>query len=222
MSVNKKKRNQISSTTYFFLLLHSMLVFFSLKSECDSKSLLNILADLNCAVVWIILIKPLVSNSLCQIFENHSKSFNYNWYYNHFHVPQLFQFSGKWQLFIDLFLFSLFSAGMAKSTWHVLWFLLINTGFLNIHGTHVTANIGCLNIHGTHVTANIGCLNIYGTHVTANNSITNNVVFFFVSDLKILYNNNSQSSITMPWANEVKIFCVITYLEMKSFKTVSK
>ena len=35
-----------------------------------------------------------------------------------------------------------------------------------------------------------GCLNIYGTHVTANNSTNNNVVFFFVSDLKIVYYNN--------------------------------
>ena len=36
----------------------------------------------------------------------------------------------------------------------------------------------------------IGCLNIHGTHVTANNSINDNVVFFFVSDLKIVYYNN--------------------------------
>ena len=36
---------------------------------------------------------------------------------------------------------------------------------------------------------NIGCLNIHGTHVTANNS-TNDNVFFFVSDLKIVYYNN--------------------------------
>ena len=35
----------------------------------------------------------------------------------------------------------------------------------------------------------IGCLNIYGIHVTANR-LTNNVVFFFVSDLKIVYYNN--------------------------------
>ena len=37
---------------------------------------------------------------------------------------------------------------------------------------------------------NIGCLNIHGIRVTANNSTTNNVVFFFVSDLKkVSYNN---------------------------------
>ena len=34
------------------------------------------------------------------------------------------------------------------------------------------------------------CLNIHGTYVTANNSTNNNVVFFFVSDLKIVYYNN--------------------------------
>ena len=52
-----------------------------------------------------------------------------------------------------------------------------NTGCLNIHGY-----MGCLNIHGY-----IGCLNIHGTHVTVNNYTNNNVVFFFVSDLKIVY-----------------------------------
>ena len=38
---------------------------------------------------------------------------------------------------------------------------------------------------------NIGCLNIHETHVTANNSTTTNVLLvFFISDLKIVYNNN--------------------------------
>ena len=35
-----------------------------------------------------------------------------------------------------------------------------------------------------------GCVTIQGTHVTANNSSNNKIVFFFVSDLKIVYNNN--------------------------------
>ena len=35
----------------------------------------------------------------------------------------------------------------------------------------------------------IGCLNIHGIHVNANKSSTNNVVFFFVSNLKIVYHN---------------------------------
>ena len=42
--------------------------------------------------------------------------------------------------------------------------------------------------------------------MTANNSTNNNVVFFFVSDLKIVYDNNYQSSITMPWTREGKYF----------------
>ena len=35
----------------------------------------------------------------------------------------------------------------------------------------------------------IGCLKIYETHATANNSANYNV-FFYISDLKIVYNNN--------------------------------
>ena len=66
----------------------------------------------------------------------------------------------------------------------------------------------------------IGCLNIHGAHVTANNSTNNNVVFFFVSDLKIVYSNNYKSSIIMPWIREEKLFCNTTDLEIKSLKTV--
>ena len=95
-------------------------------------------------------------------------------------------------------------------------------GYLNIHGSYVTANIGCLNIHWIHVTANIGCLNIDGTYVTANNSTNNNVVFFFVSDFKIVCYNNNYSLIPMPRTREAKLFCVTTYLETISFKTVPK
>ena len=36
----------------------------------------------------------------------------------------------------------------------------------------------------------IGCFNIQGTHVAADISTNNNAVFFFVSDLKIVYYNN--------------------------------
>ena len=34
------------------------------------------------------------------------------------------------------------------------------------------------------------CLDIHGTHVTVDNSTNNNVMFFFVLDLKIVYYNN--------------------------------
>ena len=38
--------------------------------------------------------------------------------------------------------------------------------------------------------SNIGCLNIHWTHVITNNSTNNNVVFLFLSDLKIVFDNN--------------------------------
>ena len=69
-------------------------------------------------------------------------------------------------------------------------YVTANIGCLNIHGNHVTANIGCLTIHGNRMAANIGCLNLNGTYVITNNSTYNNIVFFFVSDLNIVYNNN--------------------------------
>ena len=55
--------------------------------------------------------------------------------------------------------------------------------------------------------------------MTVNNS-TNNNVFFFVSNLKMVHYKNYKSSIKMPWKREEKMFCVTTYLETKSFKTV--
>ena len=59
---------------------------------------------------------------------------------------------------------------------------------------------------------NIGCLNIHVTHLTANNAATNNVVFFFVLDLK----NSIQLQLLIPYHNALdkrsRIFCVTTYL----------
>ena len=52
----------------------------------------------------------------------------------------------------------------------------------------------------------IGRVNIHSTHVTANNS-TNNNVFFFVSDLKIVFYNNIYSPITKPWTREENTLC---------------
>ena len=66
---------------------------------------------------------------------------------------------------------------------------------------------GYLNIHGY-----IGCLNIHGIHVTANNSTNNKTVFFCASDSKIVYKNNTKTSITMPCTREEKLLCVTTYL----------
>ena len=40
------------------------------------------------------------------------------------------------------------------------------------------------------ILVSIGFINIHGTHMTVNNSTSNSDMFFFVSDLKIVYNNN--------------------------------
>ena len=56
--------------------------------------------------------------------------------------------------------------------------------------------------------------------MTVNTSKNDNVVFFFVSDLKIDYDNNYQSLITKSWTKRKTISCVTTYLETKSFKIV--
>ena len=42
--------------------------------------------------------------------------------------------------------------------------------------------------------------------MTLNNSTNINVVFFFVSDLKIEYYDNNKSSIIMPWTREDRYF----------------
>ena len=63
-----------------------------------------------------------------------------------------------------------------------------------------------LSIEGERVCVCTGCLNINGTHVTANNSTTNKDMLFSVSDLKIVYYNNYQSSITRPWTRKEKYF----------------
>ena len=76
---------------------------------------LGIFANLNNAVVWMVSILPLISNSSSLFFlpfgdrYNHS---NYNWNYRHLHVPQHFFFGGgvsvKVQIFVSLFAFFYF------------------------------------------------------------------------------------------------------------------
>ena len=65
------------------------------------------------------------------------------------------------------------------------------------------SGIGFLNIHGY-----IGCLNLHRIHATANNFTTNR------------FENSILSANTISQTR--KIFCITTYLETKSFKTVSK
>ena len=52
--------------------------------------------------------------------------------------------------------------------------------------------------------------------MTAHNSTNNNVAFFFVSDLKIVFSTNYYFLIPMSWTGEEKYLA----LEIKSFKTV--
>ena len=63
------------------------------------------------------------------------------------------------------------------------------------------------------------CLNIHRTYVTANSSTNNNVVFFFVSDLKIVHTITTINPQSQCLGQERKIFCLTTYLETKLFKT---
>ena len=50
--------------------------------------------------------------------------------------------------------------------------------------------VSCLSGDGSFLFIYIGCLNTHGSHMTTTNSTNDNVVFFFVSDLKIVYYNN--------------------------------
>ena len=56
---------------------------------------------------------------------------------------------------------------------------------------------------------NIECLNIHVTHISANKFTNKNVMFFFVSDLKIVYYNNYYPSIAMLWTREEKYFVLL-------------
>ena len=57
-----------------------------------------------------------VPPSLYQSFGNCTKSTNYNWYYCHFHVPQLFQFPGEIELLIFLFTFFQFYSVFSRES----------------------------------------------------------------------------------------------------------
>ena len=72
------------------------------------KTLLNILAHLNNAVVWMISTCPFISKSSCPLYQSFcdcTKSTNDNWYNLHLHVPQFFQFLSKVLVLILLFTF---------------------------------------------------------------------------------------------------------------------
>ena len=99
------------------------------KSPQVSRTLLNIMADLNNAVVWTVSTRPVILKSLYQSFGDYTKSTNYNWYNCHFRVPQFFHSltrSRYLSFFSYSFSFIQWSAITAKTTiLQVLSFLLI-------------------------------------------------------------------------------------------------
>ena len=72
------------------------------KSPQVSRIRLRILAFHRSAVIWIVSTCTPTSKSSRPYF---AKSTNHNWYNRYFHVPQLFQFSSKFEVLILLFTF---------------------------------------------------------------------------------------------------------------------
>ena len=73
------------------------------KSSQDSRTLLNILADLNSAVIWMVSILPLISNSLSQLVSLSPS------------CSTTFQLSGKIQVFVQHFTFFHFHSMIRRS-----------------------------------------------------------------------------------------------------------
>ena len=99
------------------------------KSPQVSRTLLSIQADLNSALVWMVSTRPLIYKSSSH-YTNPlvtSKTTNHNWYHNHFHVPQFFQFSRKVQVLIFFslsFSFTPWSAGQQNPLFRKFSFFL--------------------------------------------------------------------------------------------------
>ena len=74
------------------------------KSPQISRTLLNILSDLNNSVVWIVSTSSNfpVLQSLYQYFRDCSECSDYNWYHYHLHVPYLSLFPLSFNLFFGL------------------------------------------------------------------------------------------------------------------------
>ena len=95
-----------------------------------SRTLLSIIVNFSSAVVWMVSVLPLISNSsslFFQVLVNYSKSPTTNDITVTFTFQSFFQFSSKVQVFEQIFVILHFhSADTAKSViWKVLFFLLI-------------------------------------------------------------------------------------------------
>ena len=71
----------------------------------------------------------------------------------------------------------------------VSWRVIFINGFGSFYSDYQQALLFCWR-HQQKIFYHLGCLNKHETHVTANNSTNNSIVFFLVSDLKIVYFNN--------------------------------
>ena len=97
-----------------------------------SRILLSVLNYLNSSMFWMISIFATdlwFPQTLSHVNGDHFKGNSYyNWYYHHLNIPQLFQLSGKIQVFVCLFTFFYFhsmvrigwSVDILKS-WRILW-----------------------------------------------------------------------------------------------------
>ena len=129
----------------FFQVFHSNVSRWFLTSLSDrkflqvSRTILSILADLNNAVVWNISTRPLIfmSSSPC---TNPLMTVPRAPVHRHFHVPQFFQFSGKVNVLIFLFVFFQFYSMVNRDSkvhnsvsffcFCFCFFIIINSGHL--------------------------------------------------------------------------------------------
>ena len=102
------------------------------KSSQISRILRRIKADFNTVVVWVDSILPhdlQVLHNPFQALGDRSKDSNYNWYYRHQHLAQLFSSLIKSKYFCILsisFIFTKWFAGTVKSIRRQFFFVLFN------------------------------------------------------------------------------------------------
>ena len=117
-------------------------------TECllSPPSLFRILADITNAVVWIVSILPLTSDSPVPFSDLgvRYKSTNYNWYHRHNYVPKLFQLLGKIEVIVNLFILLYFHSLIrrngkihkTKTSFFSLSFCLVTTAAVRSLAIH--------------------------------------------------------------------------------------
>ena len=121
---------------YSLRVFHTSISWWSFTGEGDkipqiSRTHLNILTDLNNAVVWMVSIRPLLSISSTPL-PNHKQA-NYNWYQRYLHIPQFSYFSGKVYVFFGILasfdFLSMVKLDRKKSVFQIFFiFCLVRSG----------------------------------------------------------------------------------------------